>query len=178
MWYMVGVRRRLTAKLRAELKKPYGELIRGEEGHVEKVLREKLAVWKPRRVIAVGDKVSETLAAINPRSGIYIYDGVTKRVKIPFPKIPAVRCMDVENPAGTLTDEAMRVVREALRSEGTVYISVRGEEDLLTLAAVAYAPLKALVIYGQPDEGVVVVKVNRRVKSQVKKLIDEMEMES
>jgi len=43
---------------------------------------------------------------------------------------------------------------------------------------VAYAPLKALVIYGQPDEGVVVVKVNRRVKSQVKKLIDEMEMES
>jgi len=65
-----------------------------------------------------------------------------------------------------------------LRSEGTVYISVRGEEDLLTLAAVAYAPLKALVIYGQPDEGVVVVKVNRRVKSQVKKLIDEMEMES
>jgi len=175
---VVGVRRQLTAKLRAELKKPYGELIRGREELVEKLLREKLAAWKPQRVIAVGDKVSETLAAINPKSGIYIYDGKTKRVKTPSPKLPTARCVNVENPAGALTQEAVDVVRKALKSRGSTYIRVRGEEDLLTLAAVVCAPHNALVIYGQPDEGVVAVKVNQRIKSQVKKLMDEMELES
>lgn len=99
-------------------------------------------------------------------------------MKTPSPKLPTVRCVNVENPAGTLTQEAVDVVRKALKSKGSTYIRVRGEEDLLTLAAVAYAPHNALVIYGQPDEGVVAVKVNQQMKSQVKKLIDEMELES
>lgn len=37
---------------------------------------------------------------------------------------------------------------------------VDGEEDLLTLVAMAVAPLGSFVIYGQPREGVVLVEVD------------------
>ena len=63
---MVGVRRRLTAKLRAELKKPYGELIRGREELVEKLLREKLAAWKPTPSMAVLRSSAKEIYIITP----------------------------------------------------------------------------------------------------------------
>ena len=39
-------------------------------------------------------------------------------------------------------------------------IVVEGEEDLATLPAILYAPPGSVVVYGQPDEGSVLVKVN------------------
>jgi uncharacterized protein (UPF0218 family) len=173
---VVGVNRRITPKLRAELKKPLGELLEGNGKLVQRLLQKKLDGWKPQRIIAVGDKVSETLLTIGPKSCVYIYDGKTKRMKTASSKLKNMRTINVRNPAGTLTEEAIEVVKKALKKRGSTYIWVTGEEDLLTLAAVAYAPQNALVIYGQPDQGVVAVKVNQYKKSQAKKLIDEMEL--
>jgi uncharacterized protein (UPF0218 family) len=43
---------------------------------------------------------------------------------------------------------------------------VEGEEDLLTLVAMAVAPLGSFVIYGQPGEGLVVVEVDDAAKNR------------
>jgi uncharacterized protein (UPF0218 family) len=51
---------------------------------------------------------------------------------------------------------------------------VDGEEDLLTLPAILYAPDGAFVVYGQPYVGVVVAEATKTMKEQVKEFLKEM----
>ena len=67
--------------------------------------------------------------------------------------------VSVDNPAGIITDELIKTLSEAFASEKPLRIFVRGEEDLATLPVILMAPLDSVVLYGQPDEGVVFVKV-------------------
>jgi Uncharacterized protein conserved in archaea len=54
-------------------------------------------------------------------------------------------------------------------------IIVDGEEDLAALSAIFLAPENTKVIYGMPDEGVVVVDSSDS-KEKVKKLLKKMEV--
>ncbi|NLB75740.1 MAG: DUF359 domain-containing protein, partial [Crenarchaeota archaeon] len=56
------------------------------------------------------------------------------------------------------------------------HIVVNGEEDLLTLIAVLYAPQNSFIIYGQPDIGIVVVKATEMKKAEVKQFLNEMKL--
>jgi uncharacterized protein (UPF0218 family) len=87
----------------------------------------------------------------------------------------AENVVHVKNPQGTITEEAITAVREALESEEQTHIVVDGEEDLLTLVAVLYAPEKSLVVYGQPHEGIVVVKVTSEKKTEAAEILKAME---
>ncbi len=51
---------------------------------------------------------------------------------------------------------------------------VKGEEDLLTLIAVLFAPKNAFVVYGQPHSGVVVVKVTSERKARAQEFLNAM----
>jgi hypothetical protein len=51
---------------------------------------------------------------------------------------------------------------------------VLGEEDLLTLPAIVEAPIISFVIYGQPEEGIVLVEVDEKKKKEIHALIDAM----
>ena len=59
----------------------------------------------------------------------------------------------VDNPQGTITQEAIVAIKEALERNEHTHIVVDGEEDLLTLIAVLYAPENSFVVYGQPYRG-------------------------
>jgi uncharacterized protein (UPF0218 family) len=83
--------------------------------------------------------------------------------------------ISVKNPAGTLTPETWRVMKEALEHKQRTQVLVEGEEDLLTLVAVLEAPENSLVVYGQPHEGVVAVKVNKKTKERVQQIVEAME---
>jgi uncharacterized protein (UPF0218 family) len=48
---------------------------------------------------------------------------------------------------------------------------VTGEEDLITLPLVAYAPIGSIILYGQPSQGIVVVRVERRIQETAKHLM-------
>jgi uncharacterized protein (UPF0218 family) len=52
--------------------------------------------------------------------------------------------------------------------------SCEGEEDLLTLIAVLYAPETAFIVYGQPHSGIVVIKATSEKKAQVKEFLNAM----
>ena len=48
---------------------------------------------------------------------------------------------------------------------------VKGEEDLLALPAILFAPLNSVVLYGQIDLGVVMVEVTEEKKKGVEEIL-------
>jgi hypothetical protein len=92
----------------------------------------------------------------------------------PIP-LAAKKAIYVKNPPGTITEEALKAIQEALKSNSRVKMVVDGEEDLLALIAVLYAPENSFVVYGQPYEGVVVVKATRNKKAEVAEILKAME---
>ena len=54
---------------------------------------------------------------------------------------------------------------------GSLFLVVDGEEDLLALPSILFAPLNAYVLYGQPNEGIVVVSVTESLKIKVQRAV-------
>lgn len=157
----------LTPELRAKLKKPIGMLIRGS--FVETICEFKALLGKEERpcVISVGDTVSKNLFENKIRLHLSIIDNKRMRKKIQPSRFAAEKTIYVKNPRGTITEEAIAAVKESLSGNQQVQIVVEGEEDLLALIAVLYAPENSFVVYGQPFEGIVVVEVTPKKKAEV-----------
>jgi len=98
---------------------------------------------------------------------------VMRRNVQPVP-LTAEKTIHVKNPPGTITEAAIEAIQEAIKSNCRDKIDADGEEDLLTLIAVLYSPENAFVIYGQPYEGVVVVKVTPEKKAEVAGILKAM----
>ena len=164
----------LTPELRIKLKEPFGSLIQGtpEEtmGKLKKIVKEE----KPPKIVSVGDIVSRNLHKHNIHPQLTIVDNISLRDQ-PMPKEETVeKTVHVINPQGTITQEAMLAVKEALEGNEHIHIVVKGEEDLLTLIAVLYAPENAFVVYGQPYSGIVVIKVTSEKKALVQEFLKAM----
>jgi uncharacterized protein (UPF0218 family) len=87
------------------------------------------------------------------------------------------KTIEVKNPAATLTKGLIDVIRDSLNSDERVKIIVDGEEDLATLPAILYAPLGSAVVYGQPDEGSVLVDVTPEMKLKIDEFMKQMIVE-
>jgi len=137
-------------------------------------LEELISEEKPAMTISVGDVVSENMAKHDILTHLAIVDNRVMRQ----PREPVVlkvnQTIHVKNPAGTITDEAWLAVKDALKQEHSVKIVVDGEEDLLALVALLHAPLNALVVYGQPYEGIVAVKVTQRKRQKARRIVEAM----
>jgi uncharacterized protein (UPF0218 family) len=83
----------------------------------------------------------------------------------------------VSNPAGVVTQALIDMIKDNMSSTEPVRIFVDGEEDLAVIPACLYAPVGSAVIYGQPSEGVVVVRVTEEKRKETKALLDKMEKE-
>jgi uncharacterized protein (UPF0218 family) len=131
---------------------------------------------KPSKVTTVGDVVSRETIAAGIQVSLRIVDQMTLRKRISPFEIRAERTFRVKNPAGVITSEAWDTIREALRNREAL-ILVDGEEDLLAIPAVLESPDNALVVYGQPSEGLVVVTASPQTKSEVRKIMNRMTKE-
>ena len=49
-----------------------------------------------------------------------------------------------------------------------------GEEDLLAIPAILESPDNALIVYGQPSQGVVVVTASSEVKHETREMMNRM----
>ncbi|MCX6683819.1 MAG: GTP-dependent dephospho-CoA kinase family protein, partial [Methanoregula sp.] len=114
-------------------------------------------------VYAVGDVVTHNLQKKGITPEIAVVDGYTMR--LPCKKLPVFRgeCIRVKNPAGTVTDELIRALDYAVLHQPATII-VEGEEDLAVIPMVIAAEAGAVVLYGQPNEGVVVRTVTREAQ--------------
>jgi uncharacterized protein (UPF0218 family) len=167
---------RVTPELRAKFKEPFGMLIQGSFAETMGKLENIVAQEKPAKIISVGDTVSRNLHEhqITPQLSITDNKRMRKRIQ---PKVFAGKhVVHVKNPQGTITEEASAAIKEALKSNERRHIIVDGEEDLLTLVAVLYAPENSLVVYGQPFKGIVVVKVTSEKKAEAAELLKAMKI--
>lgn len=159
----------LTDDLRKELKEPLGRILQDMDELETRDI-----------IICVGDETSDRFLCNDLEPKICIYDNKIKRKNILTAgsiKDFDARQISIENPPGQISKEAFSAIREALSSDGKTKIKVDGEEDLLTLVAIKLAPNNSLVLYGQPDEGLVVVDVDEKTKEKVENILERMKDE-
>ncbi len=167
----------LPEELRPLMKKPLGTLYVGKGSDtIEKFIGE---LASSTRLISVGDVTTFHLLEAGIFPDICIVDNRTKRE--PVATHMSTRNMDkvyeeisVDNPAGIISDELIRTLCEAFAAKKPIRIFVRGEEDLATLPVILLAPVGAVVLYGQPDEGVVFVKVTREKKRELREIFEKL----
>lgn len=165
---------RLPPDLRAKLKQPLGTLVRGSFAETMNRLRDMVREEAPPRLISVGDTVSKNLESNQILPQLSIIDNKSmRRTARSFPSA-AEKTLHVTNPKATITDEAIAAIRDSLRGSSRVRIVVDGEEDLLTLIAIQYAPDNSFVVYGQPYEGIVVTRTTQSKKAEVATILDGM----
>ena len=106
---------------------------------------------------------------------LQIIDGKEKRAKREPPKLANAIELTVDNPVAEITSQSIDIIKKAFTMQPPVRISVNGEEDLLVIPACVYAPENAIILYGQPNEGLVIVKITPEIRSKTQKLLDLME---
>lgn len=167
---------KLPKSLRSELKAPLGRLIKAG---IYQSIREELSKEKNSRLITVGDVSTETLVKANIIPHVAIVDNKVGRIpRNKEVEVPGSITIDAQNPAATITEEAWKAIKNALESKNQpVKVVIKGEEDLLVIPAVIEAPINTLICYGQPDEGVVLIRVTESVKDKFQKILNQMQTE-
>lgn len=169
----------LPDALRSELSKPLGPVVQTED------LKATLA--DVNVVVAVGDVVSLTLKHLGIEPLLFVCDYQTQRGSGGGAKGDKAheaqlyelelgswgdRSFSVRNAAGTITRAAWDAIAIGLSAaKGPVRIHVEGEEDLLGIPCFLEAPVGAAVLYGMPNQGVVVVRVDAAFKARVAALL-------
>ncbi|MDV3103981.1 GTP-dependent dephospho-CoA kinase [Thermococcus waiotapuensis] len=166
----------LTPQLREELKEPLGELIRGEIPEPYLRIRDRI---RGAFLVTVGDVVTENVLKLGIEPNLAVYDHRTKRRDYSPDVDSNAVVLTVKNPPGTVTKALLNALRRgveiALRGR-SVHVRVNGEEDLAAIPAVLYAPAGSVVLYGQPDEGVVLIKVTPECKRRCAGILARMEV--
>lgn len=140
----------------------------------------------PPVVISVGDIITISLLRQKYIPDISIIDlrsrreslnkeKVYKRIQLECGRTQVVY-VKTKNKAGEIRVEAGNKIQETVSdivySGKKSVIEVDGEEDLLALPAILFAPLHSIVLYGQWNLGVVIVDVTEDKKEEVKVLLD------
>ena len=165
---------KVTPVLRTKFKEPFGTLIKGEFAETVGTFKELIEKEKPSRLISVGDVVSRNLHKSKIHPQLTIIDNKFLRKEAAPEEAPVEKTVYVDNPQGTITQESINAIKEALEKNEHTHIVVDGEEDLLVLIAVLYAPENAFVVYGQPYSGIVIVKATLEKKAQANEFLNVM----
>jgi GTP-dependent dephospho-CoA kinase len=158
------------------LKEPFGRLIEGDPDKTMPELERLLKQRHPSKVVAVGDVVSRETQARGIPVSLRIIDHKSLRRPTEEFRLGRQQIYKVRNPPGVITSEAWEAVRRAMNEENVVIV-VDGEEDLLTLPCISESPIHALVLYGQPNAGLVVVEVTSQVKAEANAILERMTRE-
>ena len=163
---------KLPENLREDLKIPLGDLINDIDVN-NKNIQTKI---NPKSIIiTVGDKTTENIINLGIRPQIQIIDGLEKRNQCDIPlddKI--ITILTCKNPPGEITQESIQTIQKAFSSDPPIRIIVDGEEDLLVIPVCIAAPENSVVMYGQPNEGLVIVHVTPEIRAKVQKILDVM----
>ena len=162
----------LPDDLRDQLKNPLGNLISDNDPNKENIIKNFFA---ESVIITVGDRTTENMLQLGLKPQIQIIDGLEKRSEYVVPADDTINTkLSCKNPPGEITEESMQVIQKAFSSEPPVRITVDGEEDLLVIPTCIFAPENSVVMYGQPNEGLVIVTITPEIRAKVQKILDVM----
>ena len=127
----------------------------------------------------VGDATTARLLLFKIIPDVSVVDGKERRIKSSKFKIVLggdndsknlsfVRC---SNKPGSVSRRAIATIRDALKMPFPVRIVVSGEEDLLALPLFVMIPNGSVVLYGQPLEGMVIVRIDETVRWKARDLL-------
>jgi uncharacterized protein (UPF0218 family)/phosphopantetheine adenylyltransferase len=158
---------------RSMLTSPKGDVFHTKEGLPQKRVVERIERESPSLVITVGDVTTATILEEGFTPQVMIVDGITKRGGYEK-KFSAEREFFIYNPAAAIYPEAWSTIGTAIDNVESTLIKVDGEEDLLGFPAVLLAPEGSVILYGQPDIGIVWIPVNRENQKLARELLDQM----
>ncbi|MFB6171130.1 MAG: GTP-dependent dephospho-CoA kinase family protein [Haloarculaceae archaeon] len=161
----------LPRELRGELKDPFGPIYTDADA---------LLADAGDPVVAVGDVVTYHLLQADCTPDVAIIDGKTKREAVDERIREGIEGFDhrveLANPAATLTAAMLRELGAALaRAGSTVIVVTEGEEDLAAVPTMVAAPDGTAVVYGQPDEGMVLATVDADLRARMRDLLERMD---
>ena len=163
---------KLPNSLRDQFKNPLGVLLPEDtvdKAHISEYLSDN------SYIITVGDRTTEKMIDFGLIPSLQIIDGVEKREKRELPKLENATKLTVDNPAAEITAQSIDVIKQAFTLQSPVRIVVNGEEDLLVIPVCVHAPENSVVLYGQPNKGLVIVKVTPEIRNKTQGLLDLME---
>ena len=150
---------RISSKIKQALKKPLGKVHRG----LEEIKR----LSHGHKLVAVGDVCVLALLGMGIHPHVAVFDFRYMRRALDREKRKILMRMypkpwTFKNPRGTVSNALVKKVPEILKKGGAVKID--GEEDLTALAFMKYADSTTHVIYGQPHEGIVLVRRDKKLQ--------------
>jgi uncharacterized protein (UPF0218 family) len=164
---------KVSEELRRELSKPWGLVITNNEietGKLEEVLKSMGADI----IVTVGDVTTHKFLERGLVPRLAIVDTKTLRGAYRVDLRRYMRVMrEVVNPPGHIVSTIAEEISKAFQ-EGGGLVVVRGEEDLLVIPSILVSPEGAVVAYGQPSVGVVLIKVDKDKKEKAKELLTSM----
>lgn len=147
---------RLDENLIGEFKAPLGKLYPEFEDAIS-------LIKEANFLISVGDQTTKNLVDIDLIPDLGIIDHRIQRKDHNYDIIRTENILEADNPAGTITEDLWETIEEAisltLKDSEKRIIVVEGEEDLAVLPCLLIAPEDAVILYGQPNEGLVFVNV-------------------
>ncbi len=150
-----------------ELKKPLGKLYPNFEDAIDRIKSSKF-------LISVGDATFSNLIEHKLYPNLAIIDNLVQRKNYNHNVIHTENILKTNNPAGYITDNLWETIGEALQlcGNGECYvIEVAGEEDLAVLPCILMASEDTTILYGQPNEGLVILNVSDTIE-KAQTLID------
>lgn len=153
----------ISEQAKEDLKKPLGILV--------KSIQEIAELSRGKRIIAIGDVCTAALLGSGMRPHVAVFDLHSMRADVDDATKSTLMSAFKEarryvNPPGTVSDELIADAKGIIRQGGAVLID--GEEDLTALAFILAAGEGDVVIYGQPREGIVLVRPERKLKNRVR----------
>ncbi|MFH0971097.1 MAG: DUF359 domain-containing protein [Candidatus Micrarchaeota archaeon] len=165
--------KRITPELRRKLKRPFGRLLSFRK-LIESLERDGAPL------ISVGDVTTLLLLGRKIIPDVSFIDFVRQRRPIPKNQKRILRGFEaktikIANPPGVLTSELMNTCRKIFSKKigARIKIIVEGEEDLSALASAVYAPLNSIIVYGQPNRGAVMLRLDLKYKRLAKRYYQE-----
>ena len=163
---------KLPESLREQMKIPLGILVPEEKTDKQTILE---YLGTNYYLITVGDRTTEKMIDFDLIPSLQIVDGIEKREKRVHPKLTSETTeLSVDNPPAEITNQSVEIIKKSFSMDSPVRLTVTGEEDLLVLPVCIHAPENAIVMYGQPNEGLVIVKVTPEIRNKTQSLLDLM----
>ncbi len=162
---------KLPDSLRNQLKIPLGILLpigQDNKENIQKYLSDN------SYIITVGDRTTEKMIEYGIIPSLQIIDGFEKRKKREFPKLGTASELIINNPASEITLQSIEIIKKTFTLNPPIRLTVNGEEDLLVLPVCIHAPENSVVLYGQPNKGLVLVEINTEIRNKAQTLLDMM----
>ena len=162
---------KLPDSLRDQLKIPLGVLLpigQDNKRNIQKYLSDN------SYIITVGDRTTEKMINFDLIPSLQIIDGLEKRIKRDIIKLGNAFELKIDNPAAEITLQSIEIIKKAFTMNSPIRLTVNGEEDLLVLPVCIHAPENSVILYGQPNKGLVLVQITTEIRNKAQALLDLM----